>query len=527
MKTLNFYLINLFFGLLLIGWIGCNEPMKQKLKIDLEEITIADLQNGYKNGTFTITEITQAYLDRIEEIDVNGPALNSVIMVNPDALEIAAQLDEELKQGKSRGPMHGIPVLLKDNIDTHDKMPNTAGSVIMKNSFPAKDAFITAKLREAGAVIIGKTNLSEWANFHSSYSSSGWSALGGQTKNPYDITRNPCGSSSGSGVAVSANLTVIAIGTETDGSIVCPANNNGIVGIKPTVGLLSRSGIIPISFTQDTPGPMARTVRDAVICLGVMTGVDTTDTKTIDSEGKSLSDYTAYLKTDGLKGKRIGFDKSSIGRNVYLDKVMLEAVDFIKSQGAEVVEIENIIDPKVEANEFQIMLYEFKDGLNKYFASLGPNAAVKSVEELIGLQKADSTEMEWFDHKLFDLAQEKGSLDSPEYKKLLDEMLRGARKDGIDKVMNENNLDAIIAPTGGPAWKTDLVNGDNFGISSSSPVAIAGYPAISLPMGTIADLPVNITFYGRAWSEPTLIEMVYAYEQSTKHRKKPEFKTGK
>lgn len=526
MKTLNFYLINLFFGLLLIGWIGCNEPMKQMSKVDLEEITITDLQEGYKTGKFTISEVTQAYLDRIEEIDDNGPKLNSVIMVNPDALEIAAQLDEELKQGKSRGPMHGIPVLLKDNIDTHDKMPNTAGSVIMKNSFPLKDAWITAKLREAGAVIIGKTNLSEWANFHSSYSSSGWSALGGQTKNPYDLTRNPCGSSSGSGVAVSANLTVIAIATETDGSIVCPANNNGIVGIKPTVGLLSRSGIIPISFTQDTPGPMARTVHDAAICLGVMTGVDTNDSKTTDSEGKSLTDYTPFLKTDGLKGKRIGFDKSSFGRNFHLDKVMQEAVDFIKSQGAEILEVKNIIDPKVEANEFQIMLYEFKDGLNKYFASLGPNGVVKNVEQLIELQKADSTEMEWFDHKLFNLAQEKGSLDSLEYKKLLAEMLKGAHENGIDKIMNKHDLDAIIAPTGGPAWKTDLVNGDNFGISSSSPAAIAGYPAISLPMGTIADLPVNITFYGKAWSEPKLIEMAYAFEQGTKHRKKPEFKTG-
>lgn len=517
---------NLFFALFLVVLIGCNKPIEQKTKIDLEEITITDLQDGYKTGKFTISEVTQAYLDRIDEIDVNGPALNSVIMVNPDAMQIAAQLDEELKQGKSRGLLHGIPVLLKDNIDTHDKMPNTAGSVIMKNSFPPKDAWITSKLREAGAVIIGKTNLSEWANFHSSYSSSGWSALGGQTKNPYDLTRNPCGSSSGSGVAVSANLTVLAIGTETDGSIVCPANNNGIVGIKPTVGLLSRSGIIPISFTQDTPGPMARTVSDAAICLGVMTGVDTTDTKTIGSEGKSLTDYTPFLKTDGLKGKRIGFDTSSFGRNFHLDKVMQEAVDFIKNQGAEIVEVKNIIAPNVEANEFQAMLYEFKDGLNKYFATLGPNAAVKSVEELIGLQKADSAEMEWFNHHLFDLAQEKGPLDSPEYKKLLAEMLKGARENGIDKVMNDNNLDAIIAPTGGPAWKTDLVNGDNFGISSSSPAAIAGYPAISLPMGIIAGLPVNITFYGRAWSEPKLIGMAYAFEQGTKHRKKPEFKTG-
>ncbi len=526
MKTLHFFLKSIIPAFLLIAMTGCNAPIEKKTKIDLEEITIDELREGYKTGKYSIVEITKVYLDRIEEIDANGPELNSVITINPDALEIAAILDDELRQGKSRGAMHGIPVLLKDNIDTHDKMPNTAGSLIMKNSFPVKDAWVTAKLRDAGAVIIGKTNLSEWANFHSSYSSSGWSGLGGQTKNPYDLTRNPCGSSSGSGVAVSANLTVLAIGTETDGSIVCPANNNGIVGIKPTVGLISRSGIIPISFTQDTPGPMARTVRDATICLGVMTGVDSTDSKTINSEGKNLIDYTPHLKADGLEGKRIGFDITLIGRNYHIDKVMLEAVEFIKRNGAKVVEVKNIITPETENKEFDILLYEFKDGLNRYFASLGENAAVKNIEELIKLQSADSTEMAWFDHKLFKQAQEKGSLDSDEYKKLLNDMLKGARDNGIDKIMNEHNLDAIIAPTGSPAWKTDLVNGDNFSISSSTAAAIAGYPAISLPMGFIVGLPVNITFYGRAWSEPILIEMAYAFEQGTLHRKKPEFKSG-
>lgn len=358
MKKLVEYLKIVVVAFAIFGLTNCDRTKNNK--IDLEEITISEIQDGYKSGKFTIADITQAYLDRIKEIDQNGPALNSVIMVNPDALEIAKQLDEELKQGKSRGTMHGIPVLLKDNIDTHDKMPNTAGSVIMKNSFPLKDSYIVEKLREAGAVILGKTNLSEWANFHSTYSSSGWSALGGQTKNPYDLTRNPCGSSSGSGVAVSANLTVIAIATETDGSIVCPANNNGIVGIKPTVGLLSRSGIIPILFTQDTPGPMARTVSDAVISLGVMTGVDTTDLKSIDSEGKSLSDYTPFLKKDGLKGKRIGFDRSMIGRNHHIDKAMTEAVDFMKNQGAEIIEIKDVVEPKVYDMEFQILLYELK-----------------------------------------------------------------------------------------------------------------------------------------------------------------------
>ena len=525
MKTLRSGLKNVFFSFLLMGLMGCNSLAEKDLKIDLEEITIADLQQGYKTGKFTIVGITQAYLDRIEAIDKNGPALNAVIRVNPDALEIAASLDEELRQGKSRGAMHGIPVLLKDNIDTHDKMPNTAGSVIMKNSFPLQDAWVTRKLREAGAVIIGKTNLSEWANFHSSYSSSGWSALGGQTKNPYDLTRNPCGSSSGSGVAVSANLTVIAIGTETDGSIVCPANNNGIVGIKPTVGLVSRSGIIPISFTQDTPGPMARTVRDAAICLGIMTGVDPKDSKTSGSEGKSLADYSPFLNTDGLKGKRVGYDKTLAGRNHHVDNVMMEAVEFIKNSGAEVIEIQNIIAPEIENMEFEVMLYEFKDGLNKYFATLGENAAVRSVEELIKLQSADSTEMEWFDHKLIELAQEKGPVDSDEYRKIVRDMLKGARDNGIDKIMDTHRLDAIIAPTGSPAWKTDWVNGDNFGISSSSAAAIAGYPAISLPMGFVSGLPVNITFYGKAWSEPTLIEMAFAFEQGTKHRRKPVLNT--
>lgn len=337
MKARTLLLYAIFFGIMISALTSCQNSSKNK--INLEEITIAEIQEGYKTGKFNVVEITQAYLDRISEIDQNGPILNSVIMTNPDALEIARQLDEELKEGKLRGPMHGIPVLLKDNIDTHDKMPNTAGSAIMKNSFPLKDSKIVEKLREAGAVILGKTNLSEWANFHSTYSSSGWSALGGQTKNPYDLTRNPCGSSSGSGASVSANLTVIAIGTETDGSIVCPANNNGIVGIKPTVGLISRSGIIPISFTQDTPGPMARTVTDAVISLGVMTGLDSTDVKTFDSNGKSFVDYSPFLKNDGLKGKRIGFDKSQMGRNSNLDKVMTEAVSFIKENGAEIVEL--------------------------------------------------------------------------------------------------------------------------------------------------------------------------------------------
>lgn len=520
MKTYPIYTFMLA-CFLMIFTNACKKNNEKRFEI--EEITIAQLQEGYKSGKFSVEEITKAYLERIAKLDDSGPMLNAVIQINPDALDIAKQLDKELREGKVRGPLHGVPILLKDNIDTHDKMPNTAGSVLMKNSFPLQDAWVAAKLRQAGAVIIGKTNLSEWANFHSTYSSSGWSALGGQTKNPYDLSRNPCGSSSGSGAAVSANLASLAIGTETDGSIVCPANNNGIVGIKPTVGLISRTGIIPISFTQDTPGPMARTLTDAVILLGALTGLDSTDAKTILSKGKSYTDYTVFLQPKSLKGKRIGWDKTQWGRRAPVDKVMQQAIDFLKSQGAEVIEISNIIDSKVEAAEFEIMLYEFKDGLNKYFKSLGDNAKIKNIEQLIKLQKEDTTEMKWFDHKLFEMAQQKASLESTEYKKLLTSMLDGARKNGIDKIMDKYKLDAIVSPTGNPAWKTDMVNGDNVTLSSSSPAAIAGYPAISLPMGLINGLPVNVTFFGRAWSEPELIKMAYSFEQGTKHRKKPNF----
>ena len=336
-----------------------------------EEYTIDQLQQGYRNGDYTITEVVQAYLDRIGAVDDSGPMLNAVIQVNPDALMIAAELDRELKEGKSRGPMHGVPVLLKDNIDTHDNMETTAGSRALRGSHPPQDSFVAQKLREAGAVIIGKANLSEWANFRGNLSSSGWSGVGGQTKNPYILDRNPCGSSSGSGVAVSANLCMAAVGTETNGSIVCPSTANGIVGIKPTVGLLSRSGIVPISFTQDTPGPMARTVRDAAIMLGTMTGIDPADSKTAASEGKMLNDYTPSLKEDGLMGKRIGWYTSGRGQNYKVDTLMQKAVDYIKSRGAEVIELEDIYSREVESLSFEVLLYEFKDGLNKYFASLG------------------------------------------------------------------------------------------------------------------------------------------------------------
>lgn len=506
--------------------VSCETQPKSDAAIEefkFEEFDIQQLQSGYASGEYRIQDVVQSYLDRINAIDKNGPQLNSIIQVNPDAMEIAKTLDEELKGGKSRGPMHGVPIVLKDNIDTHDRMETTAGSRALIGSYPLRDSFVAEKLRAAGAVIIGKANLSEWANFRGEMSSSGWSGVGGQTKNPYDITRNPCGSSAGSGVAVSANLTVLAIGTETNGSIVCPSTANGIVGIKPTVGLVSRSGIIPISFTQDTAGPMARTVKDAAICLGALVGIDSNDSKTQTGDRKEYLDYTQFLKEDGLKGKRIGLYMAPMGRNNKVDKVMHQAIDFIKSQGAEVVEIPKIGVDEVGKWSFEVMLFEYKDGLNKYFKSLGPSAKIKNLEDLIAFNKNDSVELRFYNQRYLEMALEKSGLDSDEYKQVLAKMLRGSRDDGIDLVMNEYMLDAIIAPTGGPAWKTDWTNGDSGHIGSSSPAARSGYPNITVPMGFIEGLPVGISFFGKAWSEPLLLEIAYAYEQGTKHRKAPQF----
>lgn len=490
----------------------------------LEEITILQLQDGYKSGQFTIAQVVQDYLDRIAAIDDNGPGLNSVIVVNPDALKIAEELQEEWEAGKVRGPLHGIPVILKDNIDTHDSMPNTAGATVLAGSFPPADSWVAAKLRDAGAIILAKANLSEWANFRASLSSSGWSGVGGQTRNPYVLDRNPCGSSSGSGVAVSANLCAFAIGTETNGSIVCPSNNNGIVGIKPTVGLISRAGIIPISFTQDTPGPMCRTVADAAISLGAMVGVDSNDALSLASAGHYHNDYAQFLKAGGLSGKRIGLLSSSMGFHSRVDSLMMETVEWMKDQGAEVVELDFDLPKEVEDASFQVLLYEFKDGLNKYFMSLGEGAPVKNLAELIEFNKSDAVELRYFDQKLLEMAQAKGGLDSPEYLESLEKMQKGTRQEGIDKVMEEHSLDALIVPTGTPAWKTDLINGDLYLGGNSSLAAIAGYPSISVPMGFIDGLPVGISFIGKAWSEPKLIEIAFGFEQGTKVRKAPGFR---
>lgn len=514
----------LFLLLIALISLSCAPSTSKYEELNLEEITIKELQENYSNGTYTISDIVEAYLQRIEDIDNNGPAINSIIQVNPDAMAIAQQLDEELTAGNSRGLLHGVPVILKDNIDTHDKMSTTAGANALIGSMPLQDAFIVEKLRESGAIILAKANLSEWANFHSSFSSSGWSAHGGQTKNPYDITRNPCGSSAGSGASASANLAMFAIGTETNGSITCPSSANGLVGIKPTVGLLSRSGIIPISFTQDTPGPMTRTVTDAAIALSAMIGVDEADSKTIGTDEYSYSDYTQFLKEGAFEGKRIGVFNGSRNRHFRVDTLFNENLRLLEAQGATLVEIDQIGGQGAGGDSFTVLLYEFKDGLNHYFASLGADAKVKDMDDLIEKTMNDPEEMKYFDHNLLLQANEKGDLESEEYQTALADLMRKTRDEGIDAVMEEHNLDAFVSITGGPAWKTDHTNGDNFGISSSSPAARSGYPNITLPMGYIDGLPVGINFFGKAWSEPELIELAYSFEQLTKARKAPEFR---
>ncbi|MFW5927060.1 MAG: amidase, partial [Wenzhouxiangella sp.] len=464
----------------------------------VEGLTIEDLSRGYAEGRFTISAATRAYLERIENIDRAGPALNAILTVNDNALDIAEALDAELAEGRARGPLHGIPVVLKDNIDTAD-MPTTAGSVVLAESVPPDDADIVERLRAAGAVILGKANLSEWANFHSSFSSSGWSRLGGQVKNAWDPTRNPCGSSSGSAVAVAASLAAFAIGTETNGSIVCPANANGIVGMKPTVGLWSRDGIIPISQTTDSAGPMTRSVRDAAVVLGALAGVDPADDKTVAAEDHLHADYTRFLDDGGLSGKRIGFYTEPLGNHHRVDALARKMIEDLEAGGAEIVEIEKINETDIGPSAFEVLLHEFRAGLDEYFASLGDDAPVKDFDELVERIRDDSGETARFDRDLIFSAAERGGLDSEEYLSSLETMLEASRAGGIDRVMDEHDLDAIVSPTGSPAWKTDLVLGDNFKLSSSGPSARAGYPIISVPMGYIDGLPVGASFFGRAW----------------------------
>jgi len=493
---------------------------------ELEEATLDDLQKWMASGRMTSRSITQLYLNRIAALDRKGPALHHVIELNPDALAIAASLDKERRAGHVRGPLHGIPVLVKDNLDTADRMTTTAGSLALAGSIPLQDSTVAAKLRAAGAVLLGKTNLSEWANFRSSHSTSGWSGRGGQAKNPYVLDRNPCGSSSGSGGAVSANLCAVAIGTETDGSIVCPSGTNGIVGIKPTLGLVSRAGIIPIAHSQDTAGPMARTVRDAAILLNAIAGVDARDTATSALSARQPVDYTRSLDANGLRGARIGVARTKFfGYSDVTDKVINDAIDLMKRQGAVIVDPANIETAgKFDDSEFDVMLYEFKADLNNYLASLGPKAPVKSLQDIIAFNEAHKDqEMPWFGQEIMIQAQAKGPLTEQKYIDELAQDLKMSRTDGIDATMTKYNLDAIVAPTGGPAWVTDLVNGDHFSGASSTPAAVAGYPNINVPAGFSHELPIGISFFGRAWSEPTLIRIAYGFEQAIKQRRAPKF----
>ncbi len=492
---------------------------------DLDEATIADLQEGMKSGKLTARSIAGKYLARIEAVDRNGPALRSVIELNPDALAIADALDRERKEKGARGPLHGIPVFVKDNIDTSDRMATTAGSLALVGARHEKDAFVVRRLREAGAVLLGKTNLSEWANIRSTTSTSGWSGRGGLTRNPYALDRNPCGSSSGSGVAVAASLCAVAVGTETDGSIVSPSSANGIVGIKPTVGLVSRSGIIPISHSQDTAGPMARSVRDAAILLGVLAGVDSEDAATAGSDRKAAPDFTAFLDPNGLRGARIGVVRGLFGFLDRVDAAMAEALAALKGAGAELVDpVEMTSAAKIGEPEGAVLHYEFKAGLDAYLARLGPGAPVRSLADVIRFnEKHAKEEMPYFAQETFLKAEAKGPLTSFEYLEALAKSRRLARTEGIDQAMDKHKLDALVAPTLGPACVTDLVNGDRWLGDASTAPAVAGYPHVTVPAGFVFGLPVGLSFFGRAWSEGTLLKLAYAFEQATKARKAPRY----
>jgi amidase len=492
---------------------------------ELEEITVAELQDGMKSGKFTARSLVEKYSARIDEIDKRGPSINAVIECNPDALSIAEALDQERKTKGPRGPMHGIPVLIKDNIDTADKMMTTAGSLALVGSKPLQDSFVAQKLRSAGAVILGKTNLSEWANIRSSHSSSGWSGRGGLTKNPYVLDRNPCGSSSGTGSGISANLAAVGIGTETDGSIVCPSSSNGLAGIKPTVGLISRNGIIPISHTQDSAGPMCRTVRDAATLLGVLTGVDSGDPATAASSGKSYTDYTQFCDPNGLKGARIGVARKYFGFSDPVDALMEQALEVMKKHGAILVDPADIETlGKFDESELLVFMYELKADLNAYLARLGPNAPLRTLKDIIDFNERNKQkEMPYFGQDLFIKAEAKGPLTEKSYLDTIEKNHQLARTEGIDATMDKYHLDAIVAPTGGPAWLTDLINGDHFAGGSSNAAAVAGYPNINVTAGSISGLPVGISFFGRAWSEPTLIRLAFSFEQATKARQAPRF----
>ena len=494
---------------------------------ELEEATIAELGSQMASGERTSAEITRLYLERIESLDRQGPSLCSVIETNPDALAIAGQLDAERAAGNVRGPLHGVPILLKDNIATADRNTTTAGSLALEGSIPEQDAFVAARLRRAGAVLLGKANLSEWANFRSNRSSSGWSARGGQCRNPYVLNRNPCGSSSGSGAATSANLCAAAVGTETDGSIICPSSANGLVGIKPTVGMVSRSGIVPISAVQDTAGPMARTVADAAALFSGMTGADPRDDATAASPTPTdLTRHLIELRSADLSGLRIGIGRQFFDRDSRVDGVMEEAIEVLAGLGAEIVDPAPIPHRgEVGRHEYEAMLYEFKAGLNEYLAGLGDDAPVASLADVIAFNEANAErEMPFFGQEILIEAEGKGPLTETAYQAARGTANRLSREEGLDAALEEHRLDAILGPSGGPAWVTDLVHGDHFSVGSSGAAAVAGYPNVTVPAGHVYGLPVGVSFFGAAWSEPTLIRIAWAFEQATEHRQPPRFR---
>lgn len=528
MKRRNFIQLSTITGAIsFLGVKGCApvEPIgteeSKDQPFELEEWTVSQLQEAMTTAKYTSRKISELYLKRIREKDQIEGGLNSVIEVNPEALEMADQLDKERSEGKIRGPLHGIPIMIKDNIDTGDKMMTTAGSMALAGSSAPDDAFIVKKLRESGAILLGKTNLSEWANFRSFRSSSGWSGRGRQTRNPFALDRNPCGSSSGSGAAVSGNMCALTIGTETNGSIVCPASANGIVGIKPTVGLWSRDGIIPISKTQDTAGPMGRTVADAAVLLGACAGVDEADVKTRGSEGNAYADYTQFLDKNGLQRRRIGVLNSVFGYHEKVDEIFEGVLETMKTQGAEVVKGIKVSEEGDYKNSgLEMLLYEFKDGLNKYLASRS-DAKVKTLADIIQFNNDHAdVEMPYFAQEIMEKAEMKGKLTDLEYKKALKTVLTVSRK-GIDDALKAHNLDAIIGVTGGPAWPIDVINGDHFGTGSSTPAARSGYPNISVPAGFIHGLPIGMSIFAGKYQEPKLISIAYAFEQATKVRKAP------
>jgi amidase len=488
---------------------------------ELEEITITDIQAGLRSGRFTVESLTRKYLDRIKELDKTGPAVNAVIELNPDAMAIAKALDREKTV---RGPLHGVPVLIKDNIDTHDRMRTSAGSLALAESIAPRDAFLVERLRAAGAVILGKTNLSEWANFRSTHSVSGWSGRGGQTRLPYALDRNPSGSSSGSGVAVACNMCAVAVGTETDGSVISPSAMNSLVGIKPTLGLVSRSGIVPIAHSQDTAGPMARTVRDAAILLGAMAGVDPLDAATKDSAGQP-TDYTQGLDAKGLRGARLGVARKFFGRSEQVDKIVEDALAAMRREGAAIVDPADLPSHGTYREpENDVLQYEFKADLNTYLAGLDPSVQVRSLASVIAFnEKHRDREMPVFGQEILLQAEQRGPLTDKAYLDAVSNSRRLTREEGIDAVIQQHRVDAIVAPTSGPAWLTDWVHGDRGVPDCTAPAAIAGYPHITVPVGFVHGLPIGISFFGARWSEPVLIRIAYAFEQMAKGRRGPRF----